>query len=123
LRSALAKHGELVYFDVNRSKNCAFVEFANAAGYNAAVSANPHVLYGENIIVEPRRPKAAAYGGTGYNNNNRGAMNNRGRGNFDQGRQGSQGGGRGAFQQRGRGTPGGAPRGNGQRPAGQTTAV
>lgn len=125
LKNRLAGYGELVYFDVNRSKNCAFVEFATAAGYKNAADANPHVIAGENIILEQRRPKAAAYGGSGYNNNNnnnRGAMNNRGRGNYDQGRTGSQSGGRGGFSQRGRGGPGNAPRGTG-RPAGQTTAA
>ncbi|KAK8066071.1 ntf2 and rrm domain-containing protein [Apiospora hydei] len=57
LRAALAAHGELVYFDINRQKSCAFVEFANPAGYNAAAAANPHVVNGESIVVEPRRPR------------------------------------------------------------------
>jgi len=81
LRAALASFGELIYFDINRSKNCAFVEYATPAGYQAAFAANPHHIGGEGIVVEPRRPKAAAYGGSGYTGG-RGGMNNRGRGNF-----------------------------------------
>ncbi|KAI1469538.1 uncharacterized protein F4812DRAFT_423514 [Daldinia caldariorum] len=113
LRAALAQHGELVYFDINRSKNCAFVEFATHAGYQAAVAANPHVVNGESIVVEPRRPKAGAYGGSNYNSG-RGNLQNRpgGRGGFE-GRSGSQGG-RGNFGGQGRGRGGGgAPRGRG----------
>ncbi|KAI1374671.1 hypothetical protein F4677DRAFT_447307 [Hypoxylon crocopeplum] len=113
LKAALAQHGELVYFDINRQKNCAFVEFATPAGYQAAVAANPHVVNGENIVVEPRRPKAGAYGGSNYTAG-RGNMQGRsGRGGFD-GRSGGQGG-RGNFggQGRGRGGGGGAPRGRG----------
>ncbi|KAI8628612.1 hypothetical protein F5Y19DRAFT_107355 [Xylariaceae sp. FL1651] len=104
LQAALEQHGELAYFDINRQKNCAFVEFKSTAGYQAAVAANPHVVNGESIIVEPRRPKAGAYGGSNYNAG-RGNMQNRGgRGGFDGGRSGSQGG-RGNFggQNRGRG--------------------
>ncbi|KAK8034764.1 NTF2 and RRM domain-containing protein [Apiospora rasikravindrae] len=110
LRAALAAHGELVYFDINRQKSCAFVEFANPAGYNAAAAANPHVVNGESIVVEPRRPKASAYGGANYSNTGRGnAANRGGRGGMDGGRAGGQGG-RGNFggQNRGRG---GMPRG------------
>ncbi|KAI9742799.1 MAG: hypothetical protein M1818_003528 [Claussenomyces sp. TS43310] len=106
LRAALSKFGELVYFDVNRQKNCAFVEFASTAGYQAASAANPLKLSGEDIFVEPRRPKSSAYGGSGYIGG-RGGMNTRGRGGFD-GRSGSQRG-RGDFANRGRG----APRGRG----------
>lgn len=57
-------------------------------------------------MVEPRRPKAAAFGGSGYVP--RGGAAGRGRGGFD-GRTPSQGG-RGNFANRGRG---GAPRGRG----------
>lgn len=113
LRSALQRHGELTYFDVNRQKNCAFVEFATPAGYQAAVAANPHVINGENIVVEPRRPKAGAYGGSNYSSGRGGVPARGGRGGFDGQRSGSQGGGRGGFapgQGRGRG---GAPRGRG----------
>ncbi|KAI0194476.1 NTF2 and RRM domain-containing protein [Xylaria flabelliformis] len=104
LEAALAQYGELAYFDINRQKNCAFVEFKTPAGYQAAAAANPHVVNGENIIVEPRRPKAGAYGGSNYNAG-RGNMHNRGgRGGFDSGRSGSHGS-RGSFggQNRGRG--------------------
>ncbi|KAH9883582.1 hypothetical protein F4778DRAFT_766170 [Xylariomycetidae sp. FL2044] len=106
LRAALQKHGDLIYFDINRQKNCAFVEYANVAAYQAAVAANPHTVDGETIVVEPRRPKAGAYGGSNYTTG-RGNMSNRGgRGGFDGGRSGSQGG-RGGFpgQNRGRGGP------------------
>jgi hypothetical protein len=58
---------------------------------------------GEPIYVEPRRPKAGAYGGNGYTGG-RGGLNQRGRG---------------GFQQRGRGG-GGTPRGRG---ASQTTTA
>ncbi|RDW71062.1 hypothetical protein BP6252_07625 [Coleophoma cylindrospora] len=108
LRSALSSFGELIYFDINRSKNCAFVEYKDAAGYQAAVNANPHKVAGEDIYVEPRRPKAGAYGGNSYSGG-RGGIAGRGRGGFEQGRTPSQG--RGNFgQNRGRG---GAPRGRG----------
>ncbi|KAH8815971.1 hypothetical protein F5884DRAFT_204379 [Xylogone sp. PMI_703] len=107
LRSALASFGELVYFDINRSKNCAFVEYATPAGYQAAAAANPHQVSGESIYVEPRRPKASGYGGNF--NPTRGGMNQRGRGGFEQGRGGGQGG-RGNFQQN-RGRGGSAARG------------
>ncbi|KAG8156710.1 hypothetical protein KVR01_013501 [Diaporthe batatas] len=108
LRSALGSYGEMVYFDINRSKNCAFVEYSAAAGYQAAISASPITVNGENIVVEPRRPKAGAYGGANYNQN-RGSISGRGRG-FEGQRSGSQGGGRGGYPSRGRG---GAPRGRG----------
>ncbi|KAI0382837.1 hypothetical protein F5Y04DRAFT_279610 [Hypomontagnella monticulosa] len=114
LKAALAQHGELVYFDINRQKNCAFVEFATAAGYQAAVAANPHTVNGESIVVEARRPKAAAYGGSNYTAGRGNTQGRSGRGGFE-GRSGSQGG-RGSFggQARGRGGGGsGAPRGRG----------
>ncbi|KAI2626697.1 hypothetical protein GGR54DRAFT_481085 [Hypoxylon sp. NC1633] len=113
LRAALLQHGELIYFDINRQKNCAFVEFATPAGYQAALAANPHVVNGENIVVEPRRPKAGAYGGSNYTAGRGNVQNRSGRGAYE-GRSGSQGG-RGSFGQgRGRGGGGGgggAPRG------------
>ncbi|KAI5465530.1 hypothetical protein BGZ63DRAFT_399986 [Mariannaea sp. PMI_226] len=109
LRAALAAHGELTYFDINRQKNCAFVEYKTPEGYQAAVAANPHIVNGENIVVEPRRPKAGAYGGSGFGSGRGGAARGRG---FDGNRSGSQGGARGNFpgQNRGRG---GAARGRG----------
>ncbi|KAK4031916.1 hypothetical protein C8A01DRAFT_20946 [Parachaetomium inaequale] len=67
LKALLTGFGELAYFDINRQKNCAFVEFKTQAGYTAALAANPHTVNGENIIVEQRRPKANAYGGANYN--------------------------------------------------------
>ncbi|KAK2068418.1 hypothetical protein P8C59_003055 [Phyllachora maydis] len=125
LRAALSKYGELAYFDINRQKNCAFVEFATQVGYNAAVAANPHTVNDESIVVEQRRPKANAYGGSNYNTGPRGnAPRGRGgydggrggydggRGGYDGGRGGNQGGGRGGYpsgQGRGRG---GAVRGS-----------
>ncbi|KAH0537395.1 hypothetical protein FGG08_005794 [Glutinoglossum americanum] len=95
LKLALQKFGELAYFDVSRQKNCAFVEFATAAGYNAAVAANPHQIAGENIIVEERRPRSTAYGGSGYNGGRGGPGRTR---TGPDGRTGSQG--RGSFQKR-----------------------
>ncbi|APA10321.1 hypothetical protein SS1G_07219 [Sclerotinia sclerotiorum 1980 UF-70] len=118
LRSVLSSFGELVYFDINRAKNCAFVEYANAAGYQAAAQANPHKIGEETIYVEPRRPKSTAYGGNGYSGAARGGMNQRPRGGFEQGRPGNQPG-RGNFgANRGRGGANG-PRG-GRSGAGQT---
>ena len=81
------------------------MEFADITGYNAAVAANPHLIGGEQIFVEERRPRPTAYGG-GFNG--RGGMRG-GRGGPD-GRTPSQGrggfqkdGGRGGFVPRGRG--------------------
>ncbi|KAI0123843.1 hypothetical protein BJ170DRAFT_98203 [Xylariales sp. AK1849] len=111
LKAALAQHGDLLYFDINRAKSCAFVEFATPAGYQAAAAANPHVVNGENITVEARRPRGGAYGGANYNTG-RGNMANRGgRGGFDGGRPGNQGGRGNAGGQRG--GRGGVPRGRG----------
>ncbi|KAJ3469273.1 hypothetical protein MRS44_003338 [Fusarium solani] len=108
LRGTLAAFGELTYFDINRQKNCAFVEYKTAEGYQAAVAANPHTVNGENIVVEPRRPKANAYGGSSYGG--RGGISGRGRGGVDGGRSGGQGS-RGNFSGQNRGR--GAPRGRG----------
>ncbi|KAJ4416414.1 hypothetical protein N0V82_006756 [Gnomoniopsis sp. IMI 355080] len=109
LRAALSSHGELVYFDINRSKNCAFVEYGSTSACQSAIKASPITIAGDNIVIEPRRPKAGAYGGANYNQN-RGSISGRGRGGFEGNRSGSQGGGRGGFANRGRG---GAPRGRG----------
>lgn len=98
LRATLSAFGNLVYFDINRYKNCAFVEFATTEGYQAAASASPHQVSGEPIYVEPRRPKANAYGGSGNG--------------YPSGRGGANQRGRGGFPNRGRGP--GAPRGRGQ---------
>ncbi|KAL6715614.1 hypothetical protein ACLMJK_006575 [Lecanora helva] len=109
LKSTLSQYGKLLYFDVNRPKNCAFVEFADSTAYNAAVAANPHSIGGEQIFVEERRPRANAYGG---NNAQRGGMRG-GRGIGD-GRGGyPKDGGRGGYVPRGRGGNM-TPRGRGQ---------
>jgi hypothetical protein len=137
LRAALAAYGELKYFDVNRQKvctvskdlhslpgslsghdvltdshqTCAFVEYVTPAGYQAAVTANPHTVNGEEINVEPRRPKANAYGGSNYANNRGGLPGGRGRGGFagDRGnREASSGGSqRGGYGSMGRPARGG----------------
>ncbi|KAI9724768.1 MAG: hypothetical protein M1812_000043 [Candelaria pacifica] len=125
LKRALLEYGEIAYFDVSRPKNCAFVEFANSAGYSAAVAANPHLIGGENIYVEERRPRPNAYGG-GFNSG-RGGMGRGGRGGPD-GRPGNQGrggfqkdGGRGGYAPRGRGGNGNVtPRGRGGSQASQS---
>ncbi|KAF3396090.1 putative G3BP-like protein [Penicillium rolfsii] len=92
LKQTLARFGKLKYFDVNRPKNAAFVEFAEPSGYAAAVAANPHQIGTEQIILEERRPRPNTFG-NGY-------PAGRGRGGRD-GRGGSQG--RGGFQRDGRG--------------------
>ena len=137
LRMELEKYGELKYFDVSRQRvrtsspvevedlllmilqNCAFVEFADAAGYNAAVAANPHTVTGEQIFVEERRPRPNAFGGSNAPFPRGGANTGRGRGGMP-GRNGQQTGGlqsgRGNFQQRGAKSGSGnvTPRGRGQ---------
>ncbi|KAI4149115.1 MAG: hypothetical protein L6R39_002604 [Caloplaca ligustica] len=102
LKDTLNGYGKLTYFDVSRTKNCAFVEFETLEGYNAAVAANPHLIGGEQIYVEERRPRNTPYGGF----NPRGGMRG-GRGGPD-GRPGGQGrggfpkdGSRGGFVPRG----------------------
>ncbi|KAJ5906309.1 Nuclear transport factor 2 Eukaryote [Penicillium subrubescens] len=92
LKQTLTRFGKLKYFDVNRPKNAAFVEFAEPSGYAAAVAANPHQIGTEQIILEERRPRPNTFG-NGY-------PAGRGRGGRD-GRGGSQG--RGGFQRDGRG--------------------
>lgn len=85
-------------------QNCAFVEFATPAGYNAAVAANPHQIGSEQIYVEERRPRPNAFGGSNSGFNRGGANAGRGRGGSGPpGRSGSQSGnypkegGRGTF--------------------------
>ncbi|KAH6624606.1 hypothetical protein B0J18DRAFT_465810 [Chaetomium sp. MPI-SDFR-AT-0129] len=111
LKTTLSAFGDLAYFDVNRLKNCAFVEFKSLSGYTAAIAASPLTVNGESVVVEQRRPKANAYGGANYNTP-RGGPGRGGRGGYEPSRSGSQGGGRGGFtgQSRGRG---GGPRGRG----------
>ncbi|OAL36188.1 hypothetical protein AYO20_04602 [Fonsecaea nubica] len=121
LREVLERYGELKYFDVSRPRNCAFVEFVDAAGYAAAVAANPHTVGTEQIHVEERRPRPNAYGGSNTNFNRTGGTTNRGRGGMQGGRSGSQtnfpkDAGRGSGYQRG-GKPGTGtvtPKGRGQ---------
>ncbi|GFP52100.1 hypothetical protein ACSS6W_003904 [Trichoderma asperelloides] len=109
LRSALAAFGELTYFDINRAKNCAFVEYKTVEGYQAALAGKNLTVNGENIVVEPRRPKANTYGGNF--GAGRGNASGRGRGGFDGNRPGGQNA-RGNFPGQGRGR-GGAARGRG----------
>ncbi|KAK1249883.1 hypothetical protein MKX08_009886 [Trichoderma sp. CBMAI-0020] len=109
LRSALAAFGELTYFDINRAKNCAFVEYKTVEGYQAALAGKNLTVNGENIVVEPRRPKANTYGGNF--GAGRGNASGRGRGGFDGNRPGGQNA-RGNFTGQGRGR-GGAARGRG----------
>ncbi|KEY65836.1 hypothetical protein S7711_07217 [Stachybotrys chartarum IBT 7711] len=113
LKTTLAAYGEVTYLDINRSKNCAFVEFKTPEVFQAATAANPHTVNGETIIVEPRRPKSTAYGGSNYGPP-RGGASGRGRGNYDGNRGGGPGsrGGNFSGQNRGRG----APRGRGNAP-------
>ncbi|UKZ63602.1 uncharacterized protein TrAtP1_004829 [Trichoderma atroviride] len=109
LRSALGAFGELTYFDINRAKNCAFVEYKTVEGYQAALAGKNLTVNGENIVVEPRRPKANTYGGNF--GAGRGNASGRGRGGFDGNRPGGQNA-RGNFPGQGRGR-GGAARGRG----------
>ncbi|KAL8737466.1 MAG: hypothetical protein Q9181_001654 [Wetmoreana brouardii] len=100
LKNTLNQYGKLAYFDVSRQKNCAFVEFETSEGYNAAVAANPHSIGGEQIFVEERRPRPAAYGGFNARGGMRGGRGDgrpsgQGRGNFP------KDGGRGGFVPRG----------------------
>ncbi|KAG5939169.1 hypothetical protein E4U53_007861 [Claviceps sorghi] len=111
LRSALAACGELNYFDINRQKNCAFVEFKTLEGYQAAIAANPHPVNGVDIVVEPRRPKTNTYGANNYHAHRGNASGGRGRGGPDGNRNGP-GSSRGNFSGQNRGR-GGAARGRG----------
>ncbi|KAF4554236.1 Nuclear transport factor 2 (NTF2) domain-containing protein [Elsinoe fawcettii] len=109
LRSLLEKFGEIVYFDISRQKNCAFVDFKTPEGYQAAVAANPHQLGNERIVVEERRLKPGSYPYVprGGMRGGRGAPNQGpNRGSFQGGRGGGYGG-------RGRGGATGSPRGRG----------
>ncbi|KAH9868572.1 hypothetical protein J1614_007644, partial [Plenodomus biglobosus] len=105
LRTLLTKYGEIDYLDINRTKNCAFVDFKNPAGFQAVVAANPHSVNGVEIKVEERRANPGQFGG-------RGGFP---RGGAPRGRGGVGGGApRGGFNPRGRGGParggrGGAP--------------
>ncbi|KAF2271035.1 hypothetical protein CC78DRAFT_550008 [Lojkania enalia] len=87
LKSVLSKFGDIEYLDISRQKNCAFVDFKTAAGFQNAVNSNPHTVNGLDIKVEERRLRPTSF--TPYP---RGAP--RGRGNIG-------GQGRGGFQPRG----------------------
>lgn len=91
LKKELSKYGEIAYFDVSRQKNCAFVDFATVAGFQAAVNANPHTVGDNQIFVEERRLRPQSFGGF-----QRGGGAPRGRGDRPVGQ------GRGGFN-RGRG--------------------
>ncbi|CCE34377.1 hypothetical protein E4U22_006456 [Claviceps purpurea] len=111
LRNALSACGELAYFDINRQKNCAFVEFKTVEGYQAAVAANPHPVNGAEVVVEPRRPKTTGHGATNYHTHRGNGSGGRGRGGSDGSRIG-QGSQRGNYSGQSRGR-GGAVRGRG----------
>ncbi|KAI9737077.1 MAG: hypothetical protein M1834_000667 [Cirrosporium novae-zelandiae] len=105
LRSALSQFGKIVYFDVARPKNCAFVEFADMAGFNAARSASPLQVGDQSIWVEERRRgptggrgdfSGAGRGGAGRNRGD-GRAGGQGRGGFQ------KDGGRNTFGSRNRG--------------------
>ncbi|KAK8200923.1 hypothetical protein M8818_006242 [Zalaria obscura] len=107
LRSTLEKFGKLTYFDISRQKNCAFVDFETADGYQKALASNPHKIGGTEIVVEERRLKPGSYpyvpGGRGRGGSRGGSTQGQGRGNF-QGRGGyAPGRGRGGAASRGRG--------------------
>lgn len=93
--------------ETNCHQNCAFVEFADPAGYAAAVAANPHQIGTEQISVEERRSRTSAYGGnTSYSAGRGGSGRGRGDRAGSQGRGGFQRDGRGGFAPRGRGGSG-----------------
>ncbi|KAI4716227.1 hypothetical protein E4T48_07595 [Aureobasidium sp. EXF-10727] len=107
LREVIEKYGELVYFDANRPKNCAFVDFKTLEGYKAALKASPISIGEHAITIEERRPKDNR--GPFFQGNRGGARG--GRGGANQAPRGSFQGGRGGGSQRGRG--GAASRGRG----------
>jgi len=108
LREALEKYGELQYFDANRPKNCAFVDFKTVDGYKAALKASPISIGEHAITIEERRPKdnrpffQGGRGGGGARGG-RGGANQAPRGSFQGGRGGGSQRGRGGAPARGRG--------------------
>ncbi|CUS09225.1 unnamed protein product [Tuber aestivum] len=106
LEDALTKFGGLERFEVNRAKNCAFVEFETSAGFTAANASNPHKIGDANIYVEERRPRGPP-SGSGYSGG-RGPFGNRDSRTGGQGRGFSS---RDGARSEGRGSRGGA-RGN-----------
>lgn len=102
------------------TQNCAFVDFASPAGYQAIIAGNPHEINGERLYVEERRIRptggfpgpfggaragGAPRGGRGGAAGSDGRPGGQGRGGFQ-----NKEGGRGGFAPRGRGNAGG-PRG------------
>lgn len=134
LREVLESFGSLKYFDVSRPKvsqarsvarteanslqQCAFIEFQDGAGYAAAVSANPHTISGESIVVEERRLRSGQSGpfnnqfGRGGGSGGGGAAGS-GRGRGGAPRESS----RGSFSGRGNKNGSAPSRGRGQTPA------
>ncbi|KAI4754156.1 hypothetical protein E4T52_13704 [Aureobasidium sp. EXF-3400] len=106
LRDTIEKYGELNYFDANRPKNCAFVDFKTLDGYKAALKASPISIGEHAITIEERRPKDNRPFFQGSRGGARG-----GRGGANQAPRGSFQGGRGGGSQRGRG---GAPASRGR---------
>ncbi|PVH97822.1 hypothetical protein DM02DRAFT_65262 [Periconia macrospinosa] len=101
LRSAMSKFGEVEYLDISRGKNCAFVDFKTAAGFQAAVNANPHTVNGIEIKVEERRtrPPQPFFSRGGGAPRGRGGMGGSQRGNnFQRGGRGGSVRGRGGAQ-------------------------
>ncbi|KAI1948652.1 hypothetical protein LOZ12_006031 [Ophidiomyces ophidiicola] len=90
LKQTLQRFGKLKYFDVNRHRGCAFIEFADAAGYKAAVAANPHQIGTERIVVEERRRTNNYSGNTPFGAGRGGATRGRGDRTANQGRGGFQ---------------------------------
>ncbi|KAF2273682.1 uncharacterized protein EI97DRAFT_149472 [Westerdykella ornata] len=76
LKAALSKFGEITYLDISRQKNCAFVDFKTLAGFQAAVSNNPHRVNGVDLTVEERRmrPQGFAPYSRGGSQRGRGGM-------------------------------------------------
>ncbi|KAF2867895.1 hypothetical protein BDV95DRAFT_501674 [Massariosphaeria phaeospora] len=102
LRGALSKFGEIEYLDISRPKNCAFVDFKTPAGFQAAVTNNPHNVNGLEIKVEERRTRTQPFvpyprGGAPRG---RGGMNQAPRGGFQ-----PRGGRGGSISRGGRGAP------------------
>ncbi|KAF2197821.1 RNA-binding domain-containing protein, partial [Delitschia confertaspora ATCC 74209] len=102
MRSVLSKFGEIEYLDISRPKNCAFVDFKTSAGFQNAVSNNPHTINGVEVRVEERRTRPASFapfprGGRGRG----GPVGGQPRGGFQArgGRGGGMRGGRPAAQE------------------------
>jgi hypothetical protein len=55
LRKALEKFGQLTHFQVEKSKNCAFVDFADPATLKAALAAHELTIGDQIVLVEERK--------------------------------------------------------------------